>query len=279
MQHVIPRFTDAADLFRDKISALFHLKPSPIDVAKLVPVLDRHAAQWTALQLYKTFIKHGCAVVRGLIEPVRLAETKTVIEKAYLRYPGHHVHDAHLRLVTDERMSGWEIADAPLLQAFLRLVFEGQDWRQRELTARRIQGFDSASEDWQAPLGLHLDSQFHDFPFTVNFWIPFDDCGVDAPSLQLIPLNYRATRAYTGFTPKQKRAEDAYHFGHFTKDVLAIGNVTKGLGNRCFFHPVMQPGDVIVSSNWIIHGTYRTEKMRKGRTSAELRYIGTKLNV
>jgi hypothetical protein len=34
----------------------------------------------------------------------------------------------------------------------------------------------------------------------------------------------------------------------------------------------VKPGDVIVSSNWIIHGSYRSPEMKKGRTSAEVRY-------
>jgi hypothetical protein len=36
---------------------------------------------------------------------------------------------------------------------------------------------------------------------------------------------------------------------------------------------------VIIASNWIIHGSYRTPDMTKGRTSAELRFIGSHLDV
>ena len=41
----------------------------------------------------------------------------------------------------------------------------------------------------------------------------------------------------------------------------------------------MRPGDLIVSSNWIIHGTFQTETMKTGRTSIEVRYIGDKREV
>ena len=40
------------------------------------------------------------------------------------------------------------------------------------------------------------------------------------------------------------------------------------------FHPLMKPGDVVVASNWVVHGSYRMPGMAKGRASMELRFIG-----
>jgi hypothetical protein len=213
------------------------------------------------------------------INPMRLGKTKAVIDEAYRAKPGLHVHDADLLEVTNGFWSGWEMADTPLLQDFLRAVFAGQEWRREFVTARRIQGFDANSQDWQKPLELHLDSQFHALPFTVNFWIPFDPCGIDAPALRLVPVDYKTTRHYAGFTGKPLRENERWNFGYFAPGALELEAVTKAFGERCFLRPAMQPGDVIIASNWIIHGSYRTPEMTKGRTSAELRFVGSQLDV
>ena len=42
---------------------------------------------------------------------------------------------------------------------------------------------------------------------------------------------------------------------------------------------MLKAGDLIVASNWLIHGSYRTPDMHKGRTSIELRFIGTDLDI
>jgi hypothetical protein len=41
----------------------------------------------------------------------------------------------------------------------------------------------------------------------------------------------------------------------------------------------MRTGDLIVASNWLIHGSYRTPQMSQGRVSVELRFIGTDLDI
>jgi O-acetylhomoserine/O-acetylserine sulfhydrylase-like pyridoxal-dependent enzyme len=50
-------------------------------------------------------------------------------------------------------------------------------------------------------------------------------------------------------------------------------------GDDCLFHPVMKAGDLIVSSNWIIHGSYHTPEMTQTRTNIEIRFMGEKLDV
>jgi hypothetical protein len=47
-------------------------------------------------------------------------------------------------------------------------------------SARRI-GRVRTPPHWLPPLGPHLDAFVHRPRFTVNFWIPFQECGIDAP--------------------------------------------------------------------------------------------------
>jgi hypothetical protein len=240
--------------------------------------LDRSCADWSPRSLHETFLKHGCAVVRDLIPCDLLRKVQRAIEAAYTKTDGLHVYDPDILKSSAGRFSGFELVDVPLVNDFLPLVYVGQGWTRESVTARRIEGVDQG-RGWQNPLGLHLDSHFHRFQFTTNFWIPFEECGVEAPGLQLVPLDYLSTRQYSGFTgsplrERKRSSADFFNEGIFSPDVVA-----EKFGPECFYRPIMRPGDAVISSNWLIHGSYRTMEMRRGRTSVEVRFIGDKYDV
>jgi len=250
-----------------------------VDTTHLVEALDRSAAAWDAGSLHQAFSSHGCAVVRGAIDKSILSDVKSGIETAYARATDVHVTEHDLLQATDGRRSGFELIESsPMLRSFLDRVYGRWGWTRYFVVGRRIQGVER-DKDWQPPLALHVDSQFHTFRFTVNFWVPFDDCGVDAPSLQLVPLNARETKRYSGFTRWRKRRGELGNLGYFQPGVFDVAAVTEAFGDNCFFRPAMSPGDVIISSNWIVHGSYQTREMRRGRTSAEIRFFGKYTNV
>jgi len=243
-----------------------------IDASLIAREIDRRADQWTAESLHRAFILHGCAVVRDVIPLDRLSKIRDLINVVYETTSDLHVYDRDLEQFTEGRITGFELADVPLLQDLLRLVFRGQNWKRDSVSARRIQGV-KANQNWQQPLELHLDSQFHGFQFTVNFWVPFQDCGEHSPGLQLVPTSYRDARRHSGFTGEKFR-DDEWFRGYFHEEALSPKAVEAVYGPNCFLRPIMHPGDVIVSSNWIIHGTYRIPEMDQGRTSAEIRFKG-----
>ena len=249
-----------------------------IDVDEVAPRIDMRSDQWTPEKLHDAFTRHGCAVVRNAISIQRLNELHDLVVEAYRTTTDLHVYDRELLKLTGGRVSGFELVDVPLLQDLLKLVYAGQGWQEDSVTARRIHGVD-IDHGWQPPLRLHLDSQFHDFRFTVNFWIPFRECGVTAPSMQLLPLDYLETRRYSGFTGALQREGEDFFYGHFVKVRFDPSALQGEFGDNCFFRPVMYPGDVIISSNWVIHGSYQTPQMKSGRTSLEIRYIGEKLDI
>jgi ectoine hydroxylase-related dioxygenase (phytanoyl-CoA dioxygenase family) len=241
--------------------------------------LDLPASQWTAAALHQTFLTRGCAVVREAIQPRLVKQVSDITGLAYHRKgePEHVDEEDIVKAHWWRRTDPYTMAASPLLQDFLHLVFGGPEFKRLGATARRIRGQELHSVDWQKPLELHLDSFFHPFEWTVNFWIPFDPCGEEAPCLQLVPVDYKRTREFSQFS-FEKHREAEHHFGHFPEDVLAMDRVVSEFGENCFLRPKMQPGDIIISSNWIIHGTYQTPQMTKGRTSIELRYIGERLD-
>jgi hypothetical protein len=251
-----------------------------IDANDLTLFLDRRAEDWTAEGLLEAFMKYGCAVVRQMVSIQALQELEAAIAVAYSvqTRPGFHVYDPDIASASGGRITGYEIVDTSLLRGFLTLVYQGQTYRRNAVNARRSQGVEG-DETWQEPLGLHLDSHFHPFPFTVNFWVPFQECGVEAPGLQLLPLAYEETRAYAGYTGAIHRDGQRWNRGYFKADYFDADTVVKDFGENALLRPVMKPGDLVVSSNWIIHGTYRTPQMRNGRTNVEVRFIGDDMDV
>jgi hypothetical protein len=250
-----------------------------VDAKGLSREIDRDASDWSVEKLHRTFLKYGCAIVRNIINHETLSAVQNAISKSYERVNELHVYDSDIRTATAGVLSGFELVnDAQLLRDFLSRVYAGQSWREYSVSARRIQG-PELKENWQQPLELHLDSQFHSFAFTTNFWIPFQDCGVDAPSVQFLPVDYRTTRGYAGYSETPSRIEEKWHLAYFRDGAFEPGEVTKAFGDECFIRPVMKPGDVIIASNWIIHGSYRTPQMTKGRTSVEVRFIGESIDI
>src|SRR4029079_8400678 len=106
---------------------------------------------------------------------------------------------------------------------------------------------------WQEAPTLYLVAQFHRCRFTMNFWVPLQDCGIDSPSLQMVPLDYLTTRAYSRFTGRRLRHCEAYQQGFFTEHGLDVREVTRAFGPAALLHPIMRTGDLIVASNWLIH--------------------------
>jgi hypothetical protein len=237
--------------------------------------IDRDVTTWTPESLRAAFVEHGCAVVRGAIDLETIARVRAITSDLYTRTGEVHVFEAEIAKATQGRISGFDLISNPLLAQFLARIFAGQRYQRESTVARRITGT-QCQAGWQAPLTLHVDSFFHEFWFTVNFWVPFDECGVTAPGLQLLPIDYRETRRYAGFSrrPIYQRRDNAENSQHFPADALNVDRIRENFGEGCLFRPEMKPGDVIIASNWIIHGSYQTPAMSKGRASMEVRFIG-----
>lgn len=238
--------------------------------------IDRDVAAWTPESLRAAYIRHGCAVVRGAIDRDMIERLREVTSAIYARTNDVHVYEPQIVEATQGRVSAFDLIGNPTLKRFLDLVFAGQRYGRESAAARRIMG-GKRQQDWQPPLALHVDSFFHEFWFTVNFWVPFDECGIDAPGLQLLPINYRDTRRYAGFSrkPVHPFRDGTENSQYFPSDALSIDRLRQDFGDDCLFRPAMKPGDVIVASNWIVHGSYQTTEMARGRSSIEIRFIGT----
>jgi hypothetical protein len=249
-----------------------------INASELAPLLDRPLAAWSPASLRECYLRYGCVIVRSAIAPDLIEKVRLAIDKAYETTSNVHVHADEILAASNGALTGFELVADPKLKRFRDLVYSRQLYFRESVTARRIQGSEVRA-NWQEPLTLHLDSQFHRFRFTMNFWVPLRDCGLDAPSLQMVPLDYVSTRHYSGYTGRLLRKGEPHQFGFFTECALDPDAVTAAFGRAAFLRPTMRAGDLVVASNWLIHGSYRTPEMTKGRASIELRFIGTDLDV
>ena len=68
----------------------------------------------------------------------------------------------------------------------LREVFGDREYEISSDTSARRVGRVREPPHWLPPLGPHLDAFVHPPRFTVNFWIPFQECGIDAPGLGVV---------------------------------------------------------------------------------------------
>lgn len=153
-------------------------------------------------QIVDGFLGSGCVLLRQFVKPEplnRLIEQTWAIYEDF-RAAGEHPPHIELHHLRDRGLPPFH--DGLFEDSHYRLleeVFGGRPYRPSEVTAtRRIDGSRERSE-WQAPLGPHLDSFFHEPPFTVNFWVPFCDCGIDAPSLAVVHTDFSEVLEYSGF--------------------------------------------------------------------------------
>lgn len=229
--------------------------------------LDRDASAWTPDTLHQAFLANGCAVVRQVVAPALLTDIRAAVERAYVGNSDVHIYDRHIQEHSAGRLSGFEVANNPLLKGFLDRVYAGQRYWPYSVTGRRIQGV-GQNIQWQEPLDLHIDAQFHRPQFTVNFWVPLQDCGTDCPTLQVVPVDYRQTRQYVGYEGRP-----------LATDPIDLNAVRDTFGPDCLLRPAMKIGDVVVASNWVIHGSYRGPAMTQGRVSIEVRFISRNIEI
>ena len=91
-------------------------------------VVDRAAGWWTPERLHRVFLNYGCAIIRGGIPIPILEETHRTITTAYKTAEGAHVNAPDLLAASDEKISGFELVETPLISEFMALVFAGQPW-------------------------------------------------------------------------------------------------------------------------------------------------------
>lgn len=112
---------------------------------------------------------------------------------------------------------------------------------------------------------VHNDGWFAQAGGMANFWIALTPCGADAPALEVIhdtnPGNWVPECLVDLVDPAKERDQA------FDEIVAQFG------ADKCW-HPVFEPGDLIVFHHFTHHRTYFTPEMASRRLSIEFRVLG-----
>ena len=98
----------------------------------------------------------------------------------------------------------------------------------------------------------------------LNVWVPLDPCGTNAPGLETVVTSARRLIEVSGDSTDRIPVE---------RVKLNSDKVVEEHGHRSLWHPVLEPGDVLLFLGTTIHRTYVTPQMTKSRMSVELRLV------
>jgi hypothetical protein len=165
----------------------------------------------------------------------------------------------------------------PKLRRVLSLSFAGERYHPADrdiLTTVRPPAEAAAQTNLGIP--MHTDgSYYNDMLFGLTAWIPLDACGRDAPGLQLVAADHHEVRRYVEFDPSQPApAEPYYNFHKYRADAFDLESIERHFGAERVVRPVCERGDLILFSNWCLHGTYQHTDMCRTRSAIHVRFEG-----
>lgn len=145
--------------------------------------------------------------------------------------------------------------------------FFGAPYRKSQSTHTRWLSPDQGThrEGFDHPVEWHVDAQHHGTAeFTINLWIPLQDCGLTRPGLQAAILPIARAQALAGFNSGTGAFE--------INEALRLNGDPSVPDGVPAFAPAMRAGDIFVMTHWTLHATYAVPKMTERRLSAELRF-------
>jgi hypothetical protein len=231
--------------------------------------------------IVSTFLNQGCVLLRNFVDAAALDRAYDMTLKAYACVDGYHIYPDHLRQLGMPMYS--DILFGERHFAMLREVFGDRECEISVDTCARRVGRVRAPPHWLPPLGPHLDAFVHPSRFTVNFWVPFQECGVDAPGLGVVCAPFDDVLSFAGYQNGAKVWDDPEpkgHYAEFRREMKAlhrnhdpdmIARMRERFSGQ-IATPAFRPGDAMMLSNWTLHQTHATPAMTKTRENLELRF-------
>jgi hypothetical protein len=231
-------------------------------------------------QILGAYWKDGCVLLRHFVRLEKLTKLIALVAKLYEEIESVHVFPSDLKERGLPHFHEYLFAEKHY-EILARLFGHGQYYVNNCTATRKVDNA-QAHGQWQAPLGPHLDAFFHPFSFTVNFWVPFRACGVDAPSLGVVRAPFAEAAARAGYDGGSEPYGDhgEWNFARFSPEMFewaTSGGPVKVERMRAVFGervwtPAYNLGDAMMLSNWTFHFTHVTTAMDQRRGSIELRF-------
>jgi hypothetical protein len=180
-----------------------------------------------------------------------------------------YVSDVMLAQATGGVGSYYDLISDPRFHELVSLAFPGRAFRRSPVAhCRRVKDRDPG-KGWAKPETMHCDLRYHrDTLFALNFWVPFEPSGEAhrSPGLEIAAVDLRTVASYLEYDP---HTSALFNEAKFERSIIVAA-----FGEQCMSRPVLAPGDVLVFTNWTLHGTYLSPLMTRGRLSAEVRLAG-----
>lgn len=215
------------------------------------------------------------------VEPMEPKELHSLIDAGYERENVLHLYSD--KFIGGDRHYFHEYVFHNKHKELLKRVFGVGGYSVDPSAASRRVDSSADGGGWMPPLGTHVDACFHGFQFIVNFWVPFQACGIDTPSLGVACADFDEVIEFSGYTGRpdvSEKAEIWAKFEYFDK-------IMRGLffwdqeALKCFrakfvgkiWTPTFDVGDAMMLTNWTLHFTHATPDMKQQRRSnVELRF-------
>jgi hypothetical protein len=211
-------------------------------------------------ELRKAIADCGCFVLRRLFDPgalARIHERTDFVGRAWdyiivhgyttdiQAYVDKPFKDGHLPETHIDVAATWD--DLTAGSPFDRITEEVFGATARDYALRRI-------TPQQKPLSFHQDALFIGADPWYNFWTPLQNCGVDAPGLEVV-IGSGVPAVGNGEIDSQRMA--AY--------------VERTYGLQSYWTPIVEAGDALVFTSMLFHRTELLPGATKTRFSLELR--------
>jgi hypothetical protein len=231
--------------------------------------------------IVSTFLHQGSVLLCNFADTAALDAAHGVVLKAYEKTERKHVYPDLLRQFGLPMYS--DVLFTQRHHDLLDKVFGGRGYQIDQHTASRRVAMVRKPPHWGMPLTPHLDAFVNALEFTINFWIPFQACGTDAPSLGVILAPFDEIVAYTGWQNGAEVWLDPEPMKYLTlfrpamkalycgTDPGVLAEMHDRFGDR-IRTPAFEPGDAMMISNWTLHFTHTTPQMTKSRENLELRF-------
>jgi hypothetical protein len=228
------------------------------------------------LRLYFT---NGCILLKNFAQIGNLSELITFVDALYTEIDDVHICPRDLRQRGLSQFHEYLFEEKHYV--LLNNIFNGVYRVSEDTVTRRIDSV-ARTGQWTAPLGPHLDAFIHSFAFTVNFWIPFRECGVEAPSLGVVRAAFPEILRFSGYdgNPEANRPAGEWNLSRFDgamrrfvgdASLEAVEQLRLLFGDRVWT-PTYSLGDAMMLSNWTLHFTNALPGMTQRRGNVELRF-------
>ncbi len=115
--------------------------------------------------------------------------------------------------------------------------------------------------------GFHQDGHFLDPNWKfLHCWSPLMACGIDAPSLELIPAGLKAIR------PSLHKVDKGQHY-YDNRDLDLELEILPFFPEQSFWPQILAPGDALFYDSYCLHRTYVTPTMTEPRYNLEMRFL------